>query len=334
MFSRAGLGILTFGLSFALGLSACSSQGQTDVASKGEITATLTDPDPQPIASDPRPRLPVTVRGFDGTDVTVSDTSRIIAVDRFGTLAQTVYALGLGPHLVGRSTAAKLPAIIDRTDVTPGGEAMSVEAVLALHPTVLLTDTTTGTPAVFEQLHAAGVPIVVFDPARTLTGTGPQIQAVADTLGVHDQGVALAQRTTEEIAAATAAVPAGKPKPRIAFVYLRGTALAMLAGPGSGADALIIGLGAQDAGTAAGLTEPFVTITSEALIAARPDILLVMTDGLASVGGAASLLKLPGIGQTPAGRADRIIDMSDSVLLCFGPNTGRVMTALLPAVYR
>ncbi|MFE3076741.1 heme/hemin ABC transporter substrate-binding protein [Nocardia tengchongensis] len=326
--------MLAIGLITSIGLSACSATDSTDVVSGGNITATLAEANPRPIATDPHPKLPVTVHSFDGTDVTVQDSSRIIAVDRFGTLAQTVYALGLGDHLVGRSTAAKIPAIAGLPNITPNGEAMSVEAILALHPTVLLTDTTTGTPAVFEQLHAAGVPIVFFDPARTLTGTGQQIQAIADTLGIHDEGVALAQRTTAEIATATAALPAMNPKLRIAFVYLRGTALTMLAGPGSGADALITGLGAEDAGTASGLSEPFVTVTSEAMIAARPDVLLVMTDGLDSIGGTAGLLKLPGIAQTPAGHSRRIIDMSDSVLLSFGPNTGRVLAALRSATYR
>ncbi|MFE3054135.1 hemin ABC transporter substrate-binding protein [Nocardia sp. NPDC059239] len=334
MFSCGKLGILTLGLVVSLGLGACSATDTGDSATKSNVTATLGDANPQPIASDPHPTLPVTAHSFDGTDVTIQDSSRIIAVDRFGTLAQTVYALGLGGRLVGRSTSAKIPALAGLPNVTPDGEAMSVEAVLALHPTVLLTDTTTGTPAVFEQLRAAGVPIVFFDPARTLNGTGPQIQAIADTLGVHDQGVALAQRTTAEIATATAALPAENPKLRIAFVYLRGTALTMLAGPGSGADALITGLGAEDAGTAAGLGEPFVTITGEAMIAARPDILLVMTDGLDSIGGTTGLLKLPGIAQTPAGHAHRIIDMSDSVLLSFGPNTGRVLAALRSAIFR
>ncbi|WP_433567315.1 heme/hemin ABC transporter substrate-binding protein [Nocardia sp. CA-151230] len=317
----------------SLGLSACSATDAGDSATKGNVTATLGDANPQPIASDPHPTLPATVHSFDGTDVTIQDSSRIIAVDRFGTLAQTIYALGLGGRLVGRSMSAKIPAIAGLPNVTPDGESMSVEAILALHPTVLLTDATTATPAVFEQLRAAGVPIVFFDPARTLNGAGPQIQAIADALGVHDQGVALAQRTTTEIGTATANLPATDPRLRIAFVYLRGTALTMLAGRGSGADALIAGLGAEDAGTAAGLSEPFVAITSEAMIAARPDVLLVMTEGLDSIGGTAGLLKLPGVSQTPAGRAHRIIDMSDSVLLSFGPNTGRVLTALRSAVY-
>ncbi|MBF6202357.1 ABC transporter substrate-binding protein, partial [Nocardia cyriacigeorgica] len=72
---------------------------------------------------------------------------------------------------------------------------------------------------------------------------------------------------------------------------------------------------------------------SEAMIAAAPDVLLVMSDGLKSVGGIDGLVKVPGIAQTPAGRNRRVIDMSDAVLLSFGPNTGRVITALSDAVY-
>jgi len=209
----------------------------------------------------------------------------------------------------------------------------NVESILALRPTVFLTDTTSAAPAVREQLRAAGVTVVYFDPQRTMAGVVPQIEAVAAALGVPAQGQALAQRTRQEIEAASAAVPAPDQPLRIAFLYLRSTAITMLAGPGSGADELITAIGGQDAGTAAGLNEPFTAITSEAMIGAAPDVVLVMTDGLESVGGVEGLLKVPGIAQTPAGRSKRIVDMSDAVLLSFGPNTGRVVEALSAAVY-
>ena len=81
-------------------------------------------------------------------------------------------------------------------------------------------------------------------------------------------------------------------------------------------------LGGEDAGTAAGLKEQFQPITSEAMVAAAPDVFLMMTDGLDSIGGPSGLAKLPGVAQTPAGRNERVVDMADSVLLSFGPNTG------------
>lgn len=314
--------------------SACGT-GSDAVSSsaRGPVTAKLENLDPVPIGPEPTPVLPVTVRSFDGTEVTVTDASRIIAADRFGTLAQTVWALGMGAKLVGRSTAAEFPAVANLPIVTGGSGSLNVESILALRPSVFLTDSTSAAPQVREQLRAAGVTVVYFDPQRTMDGVVPQIEAVAAALGVPDRGQALAQRTRDEIAAAGAAVPQQDKPLTIAFLYLRSTAITMLAGPGSGADALIAALGARDAGTESGLPEPFVAITSEAMIAAAPDVLLVMSDGLKSVGGVDGLEKVPGIAQTPAGRNKRVVDMADSVVLSFGPNTGRVIAALSAAVY-
>lgn len=318
----------------AAGLTGCGDSGPGAAGGqRGPATATLTDLDPVPITPPPAPALPVTVRSFDGTEVTVGSADRIVAADRYGTLAQTVWALGLGANLVGRSTAAAFPAVAEVPNVTGGSGSLNVESILALRPTVFLTDTTSAAPAVREQLRSAGLAVVYFDPQRTMAGVVPQIEAVAAALGVPERGAQLAQRTRDEIAAATAAVPAGDPPPRIAFLYLRSTAITMIAGPGSGADALIAAIGGVDAGTAAGVSEPFTAITSEGMINAAPDVILVMTDGLQSVGGIDGLAKVPGIAQTPAGRDRRVVDMSDAVLLSFGPNTGRVVAALSDAVY-
>lgn len=126
-------------------------------------------------------------------------------------------------------------------------------------------------------------------------------------------------------------------KSRVAFLYLRGSAgVYLLGGPGSGADALITELGLEDAGTAIGLDRAFTPITSEALIEAQPDILLVMTGGLASVGGIDGLLKIPGISQTPAGKERRVLAYEDGLLLSFGPRTPQVLNAMaedLTAMY-
>ncbi|MEV6216930.1 ABC transporter substrate-binding protein [Nocardia sp. NPDC051833] len=329
-------GVLTAMLAATVltGAVACTGGNTASTATTGgPVTAQLTDLDPVPIGTAPTPRLPVTARFFDGTEVTVTDTSRIIAVDRYGTLAQTVYALGLGANLVGRSTSASFPAVANVPNVAGGNGSLSVEAVLALRPSVFLTDTTSAAPAVREQLRAAGVNVVYFDPDRTMDGVVPQIEAVAAALGVPEAGTALGQRTRDEIAAATARVPKQDPQPKIAFLYLRSSAITMIAGPGSGADSLVTAIGGIDAGTASGVQEPFTAITSEAMIAAAPDVLLVMSDGLKSVGGVDGLVKVPGIAQTPAGRNHRVVDMADAVVLSFGPNTGRVITALADAVY-
>lgn len=286
----------------------------------------------------PDPALPVTVASADGASVTVTDVSRILAVDMYGTLAETVFSLGLGDNVVGRDVSTGFDEAADLPLVTVGGHTLSAEAILELDPTVVLTDTTLGPPEVPEQLRAAGIPVVMVEPTRTLDDVGPQIEAVAAALGVPEAGRTLAERTRAEVADAVAAaertglaVALGRP-PRVAFVYLRGSAVMLLGGPGTGADELVAAVGAQDAGTAVGLSRPFTQLTSEALVTAAPDVLLLFDGGLESVGGLDGLLAVPGVAQTPAGQARRVVTAEDTDLLALGPRTGAVLAALTDAL--
>ena len=141
-------------------------------------------------------------------------------------------------------------------------------------------------------------------------------------------------RTQQQIDEATASVEPPADPPSVAFLYLRGLAgIYLMTGKGAGPDAMIEAIGARDAGAELGVSG-FKPITSEALINAAPDVILVLTDSLQSVGGVEGLLSVPGVAQTPAGEQRRIVDMDDGVLLNFGTRTGAAIEALAEAVYQ
>ncbi|ALE08055.1 hypothetical protein AL755_21105 [Arthrobacter sp. ERGS1:01] len=282
----------------------------------------------------PTPQLPVTVTSCDGTAVSVTDVSRIVTIDLYGTLTEIVHGLGLGANVVGHDRAADFPEAAKGKVVTPSGHDLNAEAITALDPTLILTDTTIGPLEVQQQLRNIGIPVIFFDPARTLPGISHQINAVAAALGVPAAGTELNAAVGADMSAALAMVPHESKALRIAFLYVRGTAgVYLMSGPGSGADDMIEAIGATDVGTDIGLTMPFTQLTSEALIKSEPDVLLLMTGGLKSVGGVDGLLKIQGIAQTPAGASRRIVDVADGSLLGFGPRTGQVIKALSAAVY-
>jgi iron complex transport system substrate-binding protein len=115
-------------------------------------------------------------------------------------------------------------------------------------------------------------------------------------------------------------------------LYLRGTSsVYLIGGAGSGADSLLTAIGAIDVG-AQTLDRPFNTLTAESLAALNPDVILVMSKGLESVGGIEGLLKLPGVAQTRAGKNSAVIDVDDSLLLSFGPRTPSLVDALAKAL--
>ncbi|MET9660622.1 ABC transporter substrate-binding protein [Streptomyces sp. NPDC006510] len=329
--SRGPLGALTAVLALALVLTGCG--GGTDPGAPAAAAGAAADR-VEPLATAPEPELPVTVESADGTEVTVASTDRIVPLT--GGLSEIVFTLGLGKRVVARDItatfeqAAKLPVVTRAHDV-------SAESVLSLRPTVVLAETTTGPAEAISQIRDAGIPLVVVEPARQLSDVGRRIGTVAAALGVPDSGAELKTRTRSRIDAVRESVPApadGRKKPRVAFLYLRGSAsVYLLGGRESGASSLLEAAGAVDAGKASGLKKDFTAITSEALAEAAPDAILVMSKGLDSVGGVDGLVKIPGVAETPAGMDRRIVSIDDGVLLNYGPRTDRVLSELIAQLY-
>ena len=63
--------------------------------------------------------------------------------------------------------------------------------------------------------------------------------------------------------------------------------------------------------------EGYKPINAEAIIAAKPDFVLLTDRGLTSIGGVEAVAKLPGISLTKAGKEKNIISMDDLLLLGF-----------------
>lgn len=304
----------------------------------GEVTA-VTDTPIDPVADNPEPQLPVTVTDAQGTKVTVKDTSRVLALDVYGTLSRTVFELGLGDRLVGRDVSTEFDGAKDLPLVTQNGHDLNAEAILELDPTLIITDTSLGPWDVVLQMRDAGIPVVVVESERGLDNVADLIHQVADPLGVPEAGDALAKRTQQEIDDVTAEIAKVAPadtgdRLRTVFLYVRGqSGIYYMFGEGSGADSLIDAIGAYDVAEEIGWNG-MKPLTDEGLVAAQPDLVLMMTGGLESAGGVDGMLeRLPALAQTPAGQHRRFVAMDDSQILGFGPIAANVLEALAVATY-
>ncbi|TCI95921.1 ABC transporter substrate-binding protein [Aeromicrobium sp. IC_218] len=293
----------------------------------------------EPVAQDVEPALPVTVTDSQGTKVTVTDASRILALDVYGTLSQTVFELGLGDRVVGRDVSTQFAEAEDLPLVTSSGHDLSAEKILELNPSVILTDTSLGPWDVVLQMRDAGIPVVVVDGERGLDNIDDLTHQVAEALGVPEQGDALADRTQAEVEQVRAEIAKVAPattqgKLRAAFLYVRGNAgIYYMFGEGSGADGLIDALGLYDVAGEIGW-KGMKPVNDEGIVAAQPELLILMTKGLESAGGVDGLLeRLPALAQTPAGQNRRIVDMDDAFVLGYGPRTADVLNSLAVAVY-
>ena len=257
-----------------------------------------------------------------------SDSAKRIVTLAVGS-GEIVAALGAGDRVVGRDETSSAPQI-DGAPIVTKAHNVSAELVIGLKPDVVLVDDLTSPPEAIDQMRAAGIRVVSIPQAWAMADMRARVLNVASAIGARN-GQALADRLTAPVTAQSSS-SSSPGKLRVAFLYLRGTsAIYLIGGKGSGADDLISRAGGIDVGAAAGLA-PFTPLTAEALATLNPDVILVMTKGLESVGGIAGLTKLPGVAQTNAGRDGRAIAVDDTVLLSFGPRTAALVQLMAQAL--
>ena len=268
------------------------------------------------------------------TDVTTSrvETTEIPRYTKVIALAngsaEIIDSLGLKSILIGRDIASTEPAL-ESVPVVTSGHQVVAEKIIALNPDLVIIDSSVGPAQAVASLESAGIKVARINEVWTVDGISKKVVELASLLGVTATGEKLASLIDLTIDSASQKVVSS---PRVLFLYLRGgNSIYLVGGAGSGADSMLQSIGAVDVGATAG-SKPFTALTAESLIAMKPDVILVMTKGLASVGGVTGLIELPGVAQTPAGKSSRIISVDDSLLLSFGARTPSLLTELAEAL--
>ncbi|HCI85742.1 MAG TPA: hemin ABC transporter substrate-binding protein [Dehalococcoidia bacterium] len=271
--------------------------------------------------------LPVTVTNSDGTEVTVTDTSKIIVLN--GDYAEIVFALGMGDNVIAVDTSATYPSDAVARPKIGYQRSLSAEGILAFEPTLVIGNTLAGPPEVLEQIAQTGVPVVIFETEPTIAGASEKIRKIANALGIDSIGdeVASALEADVEEAKALAAKAQGMP-PTALFVYMRGVDTILMAGIGDISADMFDSAGAISGGVKAGVFG-FAPLTAEALVTASPDYIVVFDSGLASINGIEGMLEIPGVAQTPAGENEAILAFDGQYIAGGGPRTGQALKDLV-----
>ena len=245
----------------------------------------------------------------------ISSKLRIVALANGS--AEVITSLGLKSSLVGRDIASTTPELKSIPLVTSGHQVIA-EKVISLKPNLVIVDSSVGPKSALDAIKKAKIKISSVPQAWNLNDIYIKVAAIGKLVNETKQADDLIKSMKASITRSKSDLGW---KPKVIFLYLRGpSSIYLIGGPGSGADSLVNAIGGKDIG-AKTLKNPFNPLTSEALIAANPDVFLVMSNGLKSVGGISGFMKLPGVAQTNAGKNKKILSVDDSLLLSFGPRT-------------
>lgn len=256
------------------------------------------------------------------------DTSRVVTIG--GSLTEIIYALGEEERLVARDTTSVYPqAALALPDVGYIRQ-LSPEGVLSVNPTLIIALEGSGPPDAVDVLRKASIPLIDVPDAHDRNAVLEKIRIVGEVLGVEDKAKVLADKADAEMKAVEAEVAKIAERKKVLFVLSLQGGRILSSGTGTAANGIITLAGGDNV-----ITEftGYKQLTDEAVIAAAPDVVLVMDRGGDHATRVADLLAHPAIATTPAARDERIISIDGSYMLGFGPRTASAMRELTAAIY-
>lgn len=249
-----------------------------------------------------------------------------------GSVTEIAVALGAQDRLIARDTTSTFPESILALPDVGYIRALSPEGVLSVGPDMILSEAGAGPAEAVEVLKAAGVPFVQVSGDPTPQGIVAKITDVATALDLPAEGAALAAEVEAGLQAAearAAAVPVPDRK-RVLFILSLQGGKVMAGGEGTEAAGIIALAGGENAATGFHGYKP---MTDEAVIAAAPDVILMMDrEGDLSMSND-DVMAQPALAQTPAAKAGRVVRMDGMLMLGFGPRTPQAAADLYQALY-
>jgi iron complex transport system substrate-binding protein len=258
------------------------------------------------------------------------DTARLVSIG--GDVTEIVYALGEEKRLIARDSTSTYPEAAAKLPDVGYMRALSPEGILAVNPSAIIAVDGSGPPEALAVLRNASVPFETVPQHFDRDGILKKIATVGALLGVPDKARVLEGRVAADLDAAIASSskrPEAERK-RVLFILSAQGGRIMASGTGTAADGIIKLAGAVNA---VGVFPGYKPLTDEAIIEAKPDVILIMNGGGDHAISNDELLKQPALSLTPAAAHEAIIRMDGLHLLGFGPRTASAVRDLNIAIY-
>jgi iron complex transport system substrate-binding protein len=260
--------------------------------------------------------------------VVVSDVSRIASIG--GSVTEILYALGLEDRIVAVDLTSDFPARAQQKPSVGYMRTLAPEGVLSVSPTLVLAIEGSGPKDTIDVLEKASVPFVIVPEAHDAAGVVAKIRFVADAVGEHEKGAALADEVAADLAAVSAARPPEGERRKALFVLSMAGGPPMVAGEGTTAADMFALAGIDNALTD---IKGYKPASLEASMDAMPDAVVMMTRPDQAATTPDEVFAGPAFAGTPAARDKRLVTLPGQYLLGFGPRTAQAARDLIAGVY-
>jgi len=238
---------------------------------------------------------------------------------------ETVFAIGAGDRLVGRSRFCDFPPEVRALPAVGGYVDPSFEAILALEPDLVVGARGPAGATLVQRLEQRGI-ATWFPDTESIAGIEEMIHGLGQRTGRGAQADELVQQIRSRLAAIRAAT-ASSPRPRVLLVF--GLAPVVAAGPGSFPDEMLALAGADNA-IRQGTRYP--SLGMESVLGFAPD---VVVDAAVAEGHGQDRIRsdTPGWRELEAVRKGRVIAIDDNSVLRPGPRVAEGVARLASALH-
>lgn len=258
----------------------------------------------------------------------ITDTSRLVAIG--GSLTEIIFALGEEDRLTARDSTSVYPPEAMKLPDVGYMRRLSPEGVLSVSPSGIIALESSGPPETLDVLEKASVPIVLVPEDFNRDSIIEKIKTIGAILQVPAKAEALAEQVEADIRAAEDATAGVTDRKRVLFILSLQSGRVLASGSGTAADGIIAMAGGINAVTG---YEGYKQLTDEAIIEAKPDMILMMDRSGGLDIAEEELFSHPAIAATPAGANRRMAKMDGAYLLGFGPRTANAVRDLSRALY-
>ena len=270
-----------------------------------------------------------------GLPAWAQDTSpRLISLN--GSMTELLWRLGAQHLVVGTDTTSTYPAEARLTPKVGYMRQLSAEGILSLRPTALLGTDEAGPAGVLNQVRKAGVSVLLAPADHTVDELMTKVELTGRASGMTVRAKALQLELSDRMSEVRSMVERqtamrrarGQSAPRVLFVMCHG-GRPQSAGAGTAAHAMLTLAGAIPAMQ---VNQGYQALSAEAVVQARPDIILTTDDSIEASGGVDAFWRHPGLALTPAAKRQRLVGMDAMALLGFGPRLPEMLARLHQAV--
>ncbi|MDG0968722.1 MAG: ABC transporter substrate-binding protein [Porticoccaceae bacterium] len=261
--------------------------------------------------------LALSVQNADGCSL-AKDSTRIAVGG--GSITEILYFLGAEDKIVAVDTTSNYPPEAKSLPSIGYVRNLSAEGILSLRPTLVLGENDIGPSEVVSQIKNVGIDLIVIEEKHSADGIIKKIQCIAKVIDKKS----IANQIIDQQLIPTIkrlGIEARKVKAKqtsIMFILSMQGGSPIVAGKNVSADGLISMIGGTNS---PGNFNGWKPVSTEAIIAALPEVILISTRGLSGFGSIEELKLHPALKHTPAVKNQKIFVMDGMEMLGFGPRT-------------